>query len=68
MVTVFTPYAFEIGEKIYITEGRRKGDWEVIDCDDAQVTLRCPVSGKEVVWARFAYHVEKREQQWPQED
>lgn len=65
-ITVFEPYPFEIGEKIHITAGKRKGDWEVMDCDEVNVRLRCPVSGRELTWARFNYFAGKRTQQWPQ--
>ena len=29
-VTIFSPYAFKVGQKINIADGPRKGDWEVI--------------------------------------
>lgn len=59
MTTVFRPYPFTIGEKIYIDGGRRHGDWEVIAVSADTVTLRCPVSGREFEWNRFCYFVEK---------
>ncbi len=59
-VTVFKPYPFTIGQKIYIDGGRRNGDWEVIGISDNKVRLRCPVSGREFEWNRFCYFVEEK--------
>jgi len=67
-VTIFKPYDFRVGERIRIEGGMRGGDWEVIEITDKNVRLRCPVSGKEVDWARFCYFEEKREQPWPLKD
>ena len=64
-VTIFKPYNFSAGERIRIDGGPRGGDWEVIEVTEKNVRLRCPVSHKEVDWARFCYLVEKREQPWP---
>jgi hypothetical protein len=67
-VTIFKPYAFEIGQKIRIESGPRSGDWEVIELDDAKVTLKCPVSHRTFSWARFCYLAEQRENEtWPLE-
>lgn len=67
--TLFTPYPFEVGQKINITQGPRKGDWEVIGVSEAKVRLRCPVSGREFEWARFCYFADEAElDQWPQAD
>ena len=67
-VTVFKPYPMEIGQKIRIDEGPRKGDWEVIGVSDRKVKLRCPVSFREVEWDRFCYCVETRSNApWPRE-
>ena len=65
-VTLFTPYPFTIGEKIRISSGPRQGDWEVAALAAHQVTLRCPMSGREFSWTQFCYRVEEREQEWPQ--
>ena len=46
-VTVFSPYPFKVGQKIYIDEGHRKGDWEIVAMDDRKVKLKCPVSLRE---------------------
>ena len=68
-VAVFRRYPFQVGEKIRIDEGPRRGDWEVIGVSEHKVKLRCPISMREFDWARFCYFVEKREDvQWPQED
>lgn len=64
-VTVFKVYPFEIGQKIHIKGSRRRGDWEVVDLTDAKVTLRCPISQKEVTWNRFCYFAEQINQLWP---
>ncbi len=68
-VTVFTPFDFYEGQKIYIESGPRKGDWEVIGVSAKKVRLKCPVSFREFEWNRFCYHT--REQvfdTWPQKD
>jgi len=68
-VTIFTPYPFTVGEKIYIAEGPRHGDWEVIDVSDRKVKLRCPISKREFEWNRFCYFVEKDAHSvWPHPD
>ncbi|MBU0732976.1 MAG: hypothetical protein KKG10_02365 [Proteobacteria bacterium] len=68
-VIVFRPYPMEIGQKIYIDGGPRGGDWEVISVSDKNVTLRCPVTHKEVQWVKFCFFVEESvEIQWPHED
>ena len=68
-VLKFRPYPLEIGQKMHITEGPRKGDWEVVEIGEKKVTLRCPLSGKEVNWARFCYSKqEKKNERWPLDD
>lgn len=67
-VAAFSPYPFEVGQKIRIEGGPRRGDWEVIGVTDHKVTLRCPVSHREFEWDRFCYLVEEREDEWPKED
>ena len=67
-VTIFEPYPFRVGQKIRINGGKRNGDWEVADINDAKVTLRCPISGRQFEWARFCYLVEERKgERWPEE-
>jgi hypothetical protein len=65
-VTVFRPYPFQPGEKIRIEGGRRRGDWQVVAVDDKNVTLRCPVSGREFSWAQFCYLVGVESRHWPE--
>lgn len=60
-VALFTPYPFTVGQKIRITGGPRRGDWEVVEINDQKVKLRCPVSGREFTWDRFCYFVETPE-------
>lgn len=68
-VTVFEPYPFQAGQKIHIEEGPRRGDWEVISVTDRKVTLRCPVSLREIEWDRFCYFVSEGENiEWPKQD
>lgn len=68
-VTIFSPYPFEVGQKIYIDAGRRKGDWEVTAIDDLKVTLKCPISKKTFAFNRFCYHVkDEKAIKWPHED
>ncbi len=64
-VTIFKSYPFKRGQKIYINDSKRQGDWEVIDVSDTKVTLKCPVSHKEVCWDRFCYFVEDKSKAWP---
>lgn len=64
-VVVFKPYPFKVGQKINIDGSRRAGDWEVIDMTGNKITLRCPVSKKELTWDRFCYFVEEKTMAWP---
>ena len=64
-VAVFQPYPFTPGQKIRIADGPRKGDWQVVAADATDVTLRCPVSGREFTWKRFCYLVEETGTEWP---
>jgi hypothetical protein len=68
-VAVFRCYPFAVGQKIRIEDGPRAGDWEVVEVGERKVTLRCPLSGREFAWDRFAYHVAEADAMaWPQED
>ena len=68
-ILFFKPYPFEVGQKIYIDGGPRKGDWEVIGISDRKVKLRCPISAKEFEWNRFCYLTEARKSEpWPHSD
>lgn len=65
-VTFFTPYPFTPGQKIRITAGPRRGDWEVAATDEQKVTLRCPVSRRQFSWDHFCYLSESRaDEPWP---
>lgn len=68
-VAVFKPFPFQVGQKINIEEGPRKGDWEVVAVTERKVTLRCPFSKRELNWNRFCYLVEEKTQvPWPGEE
>jgi len=68
-VTVFSPYPFKVGEKIYIEGGRRKGDLEVVAMDDRKVKLKCPVSLRAFEFNRFCYFVkDEKGIEWPRKD
>ena len=65
-VTIFKPYELKPGQKIRIVGSRRGGDWEVKEVGELKMTLRCPVSGKEMKWDRFCYLAEEKENEpWP---
>ncbi|MGD9331654.1 MAG: hypothetical protein PVJ53_10105 [Desulfobacterales bacterium] len=65
-VAVFRPYPFEVGQKIYIEEGPRRGDWEVVAVSERKVRLRCPFSKREFDWNRFCYLAEiVADMPWP---
>ena len=68
-VIIFKPYPFEVGQKIYIDGGPRRGDWEVVGISDREVKLRCPISSREFEWNRFCYFTEMRDEEpWPHEN
>ena len=64
-VLFFAVYPLAAGQKLHIADGPRKGDWEVVKAGEKKVTLRCPVSGVQVEWARFCYFIEEKEASWP---
>jgi hypothetical protein len=65
-VIVFRPYPMEVGQKIHIDGGPRRGDWEVIGVGERKVKLRCPVSSREFEWNRFCYLVDEQpDREWP---
>ncbi|MCL7489550.1 MAG: hypothetical protein M8357_15390 [Desulfobulbaceae bacterium] len=64
-ILFFKRFPFEIGQRIHLEDGPRKGDWEVAGVDEKKVTLRCPVSGYEAHWDRFCYFVEEKQAAWP---
>jgi hypothetical protein len=68
-VITFRSYPFQIGQKIYIEDGPRHGDWEVIGVTDRKVTFRCPISHREFTWDRFCYFMDERiNSPWPHAD
>lgn len=68
-VAIFRPYPFKVGQKIRITEGMRRGDWEVVGVSKSKIKLRCPITFREFEWHQFCYFVEERNGiQWPQHD
>jgi hypothetical protein len=68
-VTLFKPYPFRVGQKIYIEEGPRHGDWEVVGISERKVKLRCPISKREFEWNRFCYFAEdSSDSPWPHPD
>jgi hypothetical protein len=68
-VTIFKTYPFTVGQKIFIQDGPRRGDWEVIAVGEKKITLRCPISRRQFEWNRFCYYVEERQDSpWPHPD
>jgi len=68
-VITFRTYPFQVGQKVYIEDGPRHGDWEVIDITDKKVTFRCPISHREFTWNRFCYFTnEEKDGPWPHPD
>ncbi len=68
-ITFFKSYPFELGQKINIEDGPRKGDWAVVGLTEREVKLRCPVSHREFEWNRFCYFSEERlAERWPMDD
>jgi len=67
-ILVFRPYPLEVGQKIFIESGPRRGDWEVLALGNQKVRLRCPISQREMEWDRFCYLVEERDDIWPHPD
>ena len=68
-VIQFQPYPLSPGQKIHITHGPRRGDWEVVAITEHKLTLRCPVSLREFTWERFCYAAGEREvSEWPTPD
>jgi len=64
-VLFFRYYPLELGQKLHIEDGPRRGDWLVVAIDERKMTLRCPVSGREFVWDRFCCFCEQRQAEFP---
>jgi hypothetical protein len=67
-VLIFRPYPLQVGQKIFIESGPRRGDWEVVALGNQKVKLRCPISQREVEGDRFFYFVEECHDIWPHPD
>ena len=67
-ISVFKPFPFKEGQKIFVDGGPRRGDWEVLAVGERKVRLKCPISLREVEWDLFCYFVEEREEVWPHPD
>jgi len=67
-VAIFRPYPLAPSQKIHIQDGPRRGDWEVLACDEKSLRVRCPVSGRELDWKPFYALVGEKETEWPAKD
>ncbi len=65
-VSFFKTCPLEKGQKIRIRDSRLAGDWEIIDFTPLKVTLRCPVSGKELIKDRMLFFTHQEHTQWPE--
>jgi len=61
---VFEPYHLKIGDRILITDGPWKGDWDIIELSDKKIKVKCPFKGTELEWKRqmFTFQGEKEMQ------
>ncbi|KIX15530.1 hypothetical protein [Dethiosulfatarculus sandiegensis] len=67
-VFYFEPFELKAGQKINLTRGPRRGDWLVKEVTEHKVTLKCPVTGKEIKTDRFCFLLEERlVEKWPEE-
>ncbi len=64
-VSFFRTCPLKKGQKIRIEDSRFAGDWEIVDFTGSKVTLRCPVSGKELVKDRFLFFTHDEYTEWP---
>ncbi len=53
----FKIYPFNPGQRIFIEDGPRQGDWIITMVNEKKIGLRCPVTGVQVTWNRFCYTV-----------
>jgi len=67
-VSFFKSYPFQKGQKIRLEDSPLKGDWEIVDITPYKITLRCPISKKELTKDRFCFFMEEKETQWPKTD
>ena len=40
----FRKYPLKVGDRVFLEDGPRRGEWEVMDIEDEKMTLRCPIS------------------------
>jgi len=67
-VTFFREVPLKVGQKINFVDGKRRGDWLVVEITDRKIRLRCPVSGRELESDRILCHAEtKVVREWPAE-
>lgn len=66
-VTFFKSCSLKEGQKIRLEDSPLKGDWEIVKISEYKVTLRCPVSKKELVKDRFFFFTKEKQDQWPKE-
>ena len=64
-VSLFRACPLKEGQKIRIEDSPLEGDWEIVQVSPFKITIRCPISGKELVKDRFLVFQEEREQEWP---
>jgi len=65
-VTLFKTYPVRKGQKIRIEDSKRSGDWEIIEVTENKMTLKCPISEKELTVDRFCFLVQELENEpWP---
>ena len=65
-VLVFRAYPLQVGDKIFLQSGPRRGDWQVIEVGQRKIRLKCPVSFKELECDHFYTFVEERQNEpWP---
>ena len=66
-VIIFKEYPLEVGQKIHVKGGSRRGDWLVIGMTDKKIKLQCPVSAREVEWEKIFGFVElSTRAEWPE--
>ena len=66
-VTFFKPYPVKQGQKIRIEDSPLSGDWEIIGVTPSKITIRCPISKKELTKDRFLFFTEEKQDKWPRE-
>ena len=67
-IRYFKPCPLEKGQKIRIEDSPLEGDWEIVKVSEFKITIRCPISGKELVKDRFLVFSEEKQGPWPLTD